>query len=320
VTGTRFAYHVPYEGDEELLFLQPSTTTSIWPEGIAGDREILWSYTSAKAEDSPAPAFQRNLELLKRYLTWIEADVGTYNATLPARSRAALDERRGRLLRDSDRAAQLGYPIRRRADAPETYRVAPVRKRLARAPAPSAKPAGWTPEPSLALDVYEDILRVVASMVEVIERSPATFRTLDEEALRDHFLVQLNGQYEGGASGETFNGQGKTDILLRIDGRVVFVAECKFWDGPSSVGAAVGQVLSYLSWHDTKAAVIVFHRGRNLTAVLAKIRDSVHAHDSYVKDLPFESATGSRFLLRHPGDQSRDVTLTVLAFQVPPRS
>jgi hypothetical protein len=38
-----------------------------------------------------------------------------------------------------------------------------------------------------------------------------------EEDLRQHFLVQLNGQYEGQATGETFNFQGKTDILIRAE-------------------------------------------------------------------------------------------------------
>jgi hypothetical protein len=41
-------------------------------------------------------------------------------------------------------------------------------------------------------------------------------------------LVQLNGQYEGQATGETFNFQGKTDILIRVDGQNIFVAECKY--------------------------------------------------------------------------------------------
>jgi hypothetical protein len=43
--------------------------------------------------------------------------------------------------------------------------------------------------------------------------------------------VQLNGQYQGQATGETFNHVGKTDILIRHENKNVFVAECKFWGG-----------------------------------------------------------------------------------------
>ncbi len=71
-------------------------------------------------------------------------------------------------------------------------------------------------------------------MVMVMERSPQDFKDMKEEDLRQHFLVQLNGQYEGQATGETFNYDGKTDILIRIDGRNIFIAECKYWGGPSA--------------------------------------------------------------------------------------
>ena len=37
----------------------------------------------------------------------------------------------------------------------------------------------------------------------------------------------LNAQFEGKAAGEVFNGQGKTDILIREGGRNAFIAECK---------------------------------------------------------------------------------------------
>lgn len=116
---------------------------------------------------------------------------------------------------------------------------------------------------------------------------------------------------------ETFNGQGKTDILLNVQGKVVFIAECKFWGGPKSLADAIDQLLSYLSWHDTKAAVIVFHRGRNLTMVLEKVRAEIRSNRAFVKDSPFASAIGHRAILRHPEDEARQVTLTIIAFQVP---
>ena len=76
------------------------------------------------------------------------------------------------------------------------------------------------------------------NMVQVMELSPHAFLDMGEEDLRYHFLVQLNGAFKGQATGETFNFQGKTDILIRVDGRNVFIAECKFWDGPQSIRAS----------------------------------------------------------------------------------
>ncbi|UBF28144.1 hypothetical protein K9N68_09790 [Kovacikia minuta CCNUW1] len=65
----------------------------------------------------------------------------------------------------------------------------------------------------------------------VMERDPETFKTIQEESLRTHFLVQLNADYKGQATGETFNSKGKTDILLHVRGENIFIAECKFWKG-----------------------------------------------------------------------------------------
>jgi len=93
---------------------------------------------------------------------------------------------------------------------------------------------------------YQHILNVMDNMTKVMERSPHTFETMQEEDIRQHFLVQLNGQYEGQATGETFNFQGKTDILIRSEGRNIFIAECKFWKGPKGFSETVDQLLSYL--------------------------------------------------------------------------
>ncbi len=83
---------------------------------------------------------------------------------------------------------------------------------------------------------------------------------LDEEKIRDLLLVFLNAQYEGDAAGEVFNAAGKTDILIRVGDRNVFIAECKIWKGPKTIRDALGQLLSYLTWRDTKAALLVFIR------------------------------------------------------------
>lgn len=50
---------------------------------------------------------------------------------------------------------------------------------------------------------------------------------MGEEAIRTVLLVALNGHYEGQASGETFNFEGQTNILIRSEGRSVFIGECK---------------------------------------------------------------------------------------------
>ena len=72
--------------------------------------------------------------------------------------------------------------------------------------------------------------------------------------------MQLNGQYHGAATGETFNCKGKTDILIRHQDKNIFVAECKFWEGYEALIKTTNQLLSYTTWRDTKTALIIFSR------------------------------------------------------------
>ena len=164
---------------------------------------------------------------------------------------------------------------------------------------------------------YEHILRVLENMVRVMERSPSAFASMDEEALRSHFLVQLNGHYEGQATGETFNYEGKTDILVRSEGKNVFIAECKFWSGPKKLVETINQLLGYSSWQDTKVAVIVFNRKRDFSKVLAAIPETVKSHPNFKRELPGSSETTFRYRFAHRDDRNREMILTVLAFDVP---
>ena len=185
---------------------------------------------------------------------------------------------------------------------------------IKRRPSPVGADLG---DPSLPWAQYEHILRVCASMAEVMERGPGAFAGMHEEDLRNQFLVQLNGHYHGGASGETFNYEGKTDILLRHSGRVIFIAECKFWSGPKGLAKTIDQLLGYTSWRDTKVAILLFNRNVVFSEVVNQVPAVIRSHASYEREADHPSETRYRAVLRHPRDPARMVHLTILAFDVP---
>jgi hypothetical protein len=156
-------------------------------------------------------------------------------------------------------------------------------------------------------------------MSRVMERSPSAFQAMGEENLRHHFLVPLNGHFEGAASGETFNFFGKTDILIRVQDRNIFVAECKFWSGEKSFIDTITQLLNYLSWRDTKAAILIFNRNQNFSSVLQTIQDTLPKHPHIKRGPSKEADTRFRSVFGNPSDHSREIVLTVLAFDVPKR-
>jgi hypothetical protein len=212
--------------------------------------------------------------------------------------------------------ASLGFKMKERQGAAKTF-VAPEVRRKISPVMPAASSAPFKPEPALSTEDYEHILGVMQNMTQVMELSPSAFHEVDEEALRSHFLVQLNGHYQGQATGETFNYEGKTDILIRSEGRNIFIAECKFWSGPKKLVETIDQLLSYSSWRDTKTAVVVFNRNRDFSKVLAAIPEAVRAHPQYKRDLPGSTETVFRYQFANRDDRNRELFLTVLAFDVP---
>jgi hypothetical protein len=210
--------------------------------------------------------------------------------------------------------------MKARPGASETFAAPTVRRKIRPAtPKPAASRAPYKPEPTLTNEDYEHVLTVLENMVGVMEQSPGAFREIDEESLRTHFLMQLNGHFSGDATGETFNYEGKTDILIKVDGKNIFIGECKFWTGEKGYLETLDQVLSYLSWRDTKAAVLVFNRNIDFTGVLTKIEDSTSNHPLFKKHIKKRSESSWTYLFGHKDDTSREILITVQAYNVPVR-
>lgn len=315
--GSKVSFFVPFEGDALLFMCQPNQFTLSPPRGNVEKDELVLRYIQTQPNAATVKReFERDLTSIKQYLASSSEQVNRFNVELQGKIVQWVNARRNWLLTNQNMVASLGFPMRRRPNAATTYAAPNVRRKpaIARVP-PSTKP--FQPEPELEMAEYEHILSVISNMVRVIERSPHAFKGMGEEDLRQHFLVQLNGHYEGQATGETFNFEGKTDILIRSEGKNIFIAECKFWKGPESLSKAIEQLLGYASWRDTKTALLVFNRERNFTTVLEKIPEVVKAHAQFKRQIDYEAESGFRFVLRHRDDPSKELILTVLAFEVP---
>lgn len=317
VTGTSITVVVPFDGSKEAFHFQPSTfsTREVLAEVLDQELRLLYTTTQPDAQ-SLQNAIDMDLAQVESYLHWMRQDVDPYNNQLPELVGNALQKRKAKLLADEGLVASLRIPIKRRPQESLTF-MPPEIKRKPPIPRPQVDPGKFEPEPSLNEDEYVYILNIIQNMVRVMELSPTAFAALDEEALRFHVLVQLNGHYEGLATGETFSFQGKTDVLIRYDSGNAFVAECMVWHGPQSLLDKLDQLLAYVTWRDTKTAVVLFSRNKDFSAVLQKVRDTVPTHHWYKRDLGQPSETQFRYLFHQPRDSNREVNVTILAFDVP---
>jgi hypothetical protein len=232
----------------------------------------------------------------------------------------AIRQRREMLDAQSKVISSITIPIKRSSDQQATFRIPEVRRK-ATIELKKTTTQQATSQPTLPEEEYENILKITHGMSLMIERSPRAFSKMQETELRDIILVQLNGHYEGNASGETFNGNGKTDILIRYNNTNVFIAECKFWTGKKGLAEAIDQLLGYTTWRDTKTSVILFHKGNNLSKVLVQINSIVESHSKYKSHFKFtnnalNNATTFGYKFKHPNDVDKEIFLSILAFQI----
>ena len=310
--GTMMTVHIPFTGNKELFYCRASSFGLNPPSGKVTQDYLELSFQQLDVDGAKLKTeYNRTLKSVSRYIEWIQNDLQSYNAGLPALIQQVVSARKIKLSKDRDLETSFGIPLARTANPapfPAVTRKPPIRR-------PKAAP--MFPEPMVPDEEYDHILTIVENMVLVMERSPRAFSKMEEESLRDHILVQLNGHYKGQATGETFNFTGKTDILIRSGSSNVFVAECKFWAGANAFLGAINQLLGYTTYRDTKTALIIFNKNKDHSGVLEKIAESLASHRNFKRDLGIRSESHFRSLFQHPRDNQRDVYLTVLAFHIP---
>ena len=320
INGFLYSIEVPYTGASGLFNHQPEThdlekpTVGHNSQGTHGTITVRRAATPEVSEQELSASFNAELDKVRRYIDLQALQIDPFNASLKDEAARIVQDRRDRLLKARKIAASLGYPLQHRPGAPLTYISPKVRRKL---PILASVSGTFQPEPTIAEAEYQNILRIIENMSFVMERNPRVFSTAPEETIRDHYLVQLNGQYEGSATGETFNSQGRTDILVRDGSANIFIAECKIWDGQKLFIETINQLFRYVTWRDTKTAIIVFNRNQATTPVVDTIKTAIEAHVNYKRDAALESETRLRAVFGKPGDPARDVIITVIVVPIP---
>lgn len=320
VPGSYVTVSIPFEGDRDLFRFQASTFNSNPPRGRISGSEILISFQGVGLDpEQTRQDITDTVNRIEQGLQWIKNDCSSWNAHVQSVAERCVRNRKRRLLEQADMVKALGLPIKRREDTSATSIIPVVRKKR-KIDVPTTPKEEFNPEPELTDAQYDSILEVIDYLSVSIERNPSTFIHLEEQEIRDIILVSLNGLYEGAATGETFNAGGKTDILIRTDGKNVFIAECKIWSGPKAMHAAIDQIFGYLTWRDTKAALVIFSKNTNFTNVLDRIEKVIPQHSNFKRRLRKVSNTHIRYLFRQKDDPDRDIYLAVQAFNIPKRT
>lgn len=310
---------VPFLGDEQVFRCRASTYSHNPPRADVrvGELRLVWRGDNGDVSAVRAH-FNVTLDKIESHLAWSRADIDRFNEALPGLAAEVVRSRRAELLADRNLEAGLGFRVRRREGA-STFAV-PVKRTVVKAIRTSSRGAAmpFRPEPVLSEAHFDEALAILVNARNALERSPSMTATLNEEQIRDLLLVALNSQLAGQAGGELFNGAGKTDILIRVEDRNIFIAECKIWRGPKTVRDGLDQLLSYLVWRDTKAALLLFIRSGDETAVIAKAVAEIEQHPNCKRSLAIGGGVEDRrdFAFEANGDAAREIRLAFLPFSL----
>ena len=331
----KFTICIPFKGKGLFFGVRPSRFRKSYgslnePKNQIVEKDkikLTYIIKASNQEDfNPKSIYKKNIERIEHNLKMLKNDFKAFNNSLTSLIKKELKNRRDNAEAKKKMIESFDLPIKKRKNTPKTYDIPKIREKtqLKKASKNNKKTETYTPEPTLPDSKYESILTTIKSMSLAIERSPKTFSELQEEEIRDFFLILLNGHYEYDATGETFNGEGKTDILLKYNDENAFIAECKFWRGEKKMEEAINQLLSYITWRDTKTSIILFNKKKTLSLsnIIEKAQGVIENHNKYKSAVSFKSkklkksSSAFKYKFVHPSDSEKDFFITLMGFQI----
>lgn len=196
------------------------------------------------------------------------------------------------------------------------YTVPTVKRKVIPQPLLNEK-REFASEPTMADKMYNDVLNIIYQVGKSWEKKPSVYQGKDEEELRDLLLKFLETRYEGTtATGETFNRNGKTDILLKyVDGTNLFIGKCKFWHGASGFSKAINQLFDkYLTWRDSKVALIFFVPNNDSTNVIKTARVEMSKHSYFLSECGERGESSFSYIFHLPSYIERKVYVELILF------
>jgi hypothetical protein len=316
-----------YAGNADLLDYRPSNGGGIsnLAEVNKDENKLIVQFGRKHAGYSPEEVDQTEQEIItsiKSGLEGVRSDISDYESRLRKAATKKHKQKKSELQRVRDRLDDLDVDIHRDESANQTVQIDEPerRKEISIDDVTDQDPLS----PGISNETYSEILEAINSVGRGFEQSPATYEEFGEEDYRNVLLTFLDMNFEGSATGETFVKKGKSDVLLRHEGDNIFIGECAMWEGPgttlsgtSSSEGKITQLLDrYLSWRDSKAAVILFVDRKNFSNVLEKIPDAVEQHEQYEETKTRKDSNWWQYSFDRPDDSGNLVDLAVMAFNV----
>ena len=305
-------YYLPYEGNKELLKFRPENY-SLTPTVFIKENCICFNIPYIDAESIKNYKEEQEKKIKKQYKN-LEKEINDYNSSLPPKISNILKECKNEIINRRKDLKSLGIPLRNNKS--QTYTV-PLFKKDTPSPL-KYKLSKNKLEPIVSQEDYNTILEIIYNKGREFERLHSTYNNKNEKELRDEIISTLSPLLNESVTAETYNKKGKTDILIRHENTNIFIAECKIWRGIKSYCAAIDQLLSYLTWRDTKTALIIFVYKKEIKQILKKIKTQTQNHKNCIEEHEPSAESWFNYTFHLNSDENCKIKLAVLIFYIPP--
>lgn len=314
----QFTIRYKFTGSSVLFKVQPSSWTMTSAEIYINEQNNTVSFSFKLYKKDPEEFKRTKSDYQRRAFTnlgntnqvatsWMQSLQGTVNSLF--------QQQKNKYLQENDFFTAINVKVNKNTTS--VFTAPTIKKKVIPQPSVS-KHKEFSSEPMMSKEMYDDILKVIYDLGKSMEKKPSTYKDKDEEGIRDQFLLVLETRYDSTtASGETFNRGGKTDIILKYakDGSNLFVAECKFWHGASEFHKAISQLFDrYLTWRDSKAALMLFVTNKDFTNVIDTIKKETPNHPYFLKSTGTRGETSFSFHFHLPQDKDKTVFLEIISF------
>ena len=273
IDGYCITFVIPFDGNENLLQLQPSTfiMTSFEVASMqrpynnsCGSFSLEFCYTAQELQGKTdvnefvESRFKHEFESYRKMINYVNTEIDQYNKGIRSNALQLLDIRKKKAADYVAIRQSLNIPMKLSTTAPNIVPL-PL-KHAVRQPIskPTSKPL--PKEYYISDDDYRNIINIIHNACASMEATARTFNKIGEEDIRDFILATLGTHYVNMTTGETFRKVGKTDIHIVFENKAAFIGECKIWHGIKKFEEAIEQMFRYSTWKDTKTALIVFNK------------------------------------------------------------
>jgi hypothetical protein len=314
---------IPHPNMKSVLDLRPSTYGLSWSQDDADwkrDRVqftiVIKGYSIDKKDPEIVQRVQQQKQNISNYLHIVDTEITQHNDNLKQKIKALIAERKQKLIANQEKYSsllkQINIPLKKKEDEIVTkiqLDTSPIVRHV--------RPNPVQPEDYIIdREKVTGVIHILDNQGRQFEKTPETYKDFGENDFRNVLLVSLNSVFEGKATGETFNGKGKTDIHLNIAKGDILVCECKIWAGQELYKKTISQLLGYLTWRENFGILITFIRSTKPGKVLKEAAAAIKSHETY--DRGFHEIAESHYMSHHhsPIDETRKVEVHHLFYNI----